>query len=339
MHHLLASLLLVTVLVGPGRADAQAPARDKAAADAAFRQGKRLIVAGKIAAACAKFEGSLKLMDQLGVRLNLADCYERLGRLSAAYAEFRTAEIALRRAGDRRARFARRRIASIDRRMPRLTIELAGGADKQDLSVTRDGVEIDHGLLGTPLPVDPGRHVVVASAPGHHSWKTEVDARERSRVRVDIPVLEPDPTAPPVGAAGADDDRQLQGGGILGHGPGRTRRIVAVSAAGTGAALLGTGLYFGLRARSQWNDARADGHCDDDSVCDPIGYPIARDARRSATTATILVSAGLVAAGAGVYLYLTAPDPRDPRERESRKPRVVPMLGPDATGVALTGRF
>ncbi len=338
MHRLLAALLLVTLLVAPRRADAQAPARDKAAADAAFRQGKRLIGAGKIAAACAKFEGSLKLMDQLGVRLNLADCYERLGRLSAAYAEFRTAEIALRRAGDRRARFARRRIASIDRRMPRLTIELAAGADTPGLSIRRDDVEIDRGLLGTSLPVDPGRHVVEASAPGHHSWKTEVDARERSRVRVNIPVLKPDPTAPPVGAVDADDDRHVQGGGILGHGPGRTRRIVAVSAAGTGAALLGTGLYFGLRARSQWNDARADGHCDDDSVCDPIGYPIARDARRSATTATILVSAGLAAAGVGVSLYLTAPDRRE-RERESTKPHVVPVIGPDAAGVALTGRF
>ncbi len=113
---------------------------------------------------------------------------------------------------------------------------------------------------------------------------------------------------------------------------------MAVSAAGTGAALLGTGLYFGLRARSQWNDARADGHCDDDSVCDPIGYPIARDARRSATTATILVSAGLAAAGVGVSLYLTAPDRRE-RERESTKPHVVPAIGPDAAGVALTGRF
>jgi hypothetical protein len=112
---------------------------------------------------------------------------------------------------------------------------------------------------------------------------------------------------------------------------------VAVSTAGAGAALLGTGFYFGLRARSQWNDARADGHCDDDSVCDPIGYPIARDARRSATTATILVSAGLAAAGVGVYLYLTAPDGPD-RERES-KLHIVPALGPDAAGIVLTGGF
>ena len=63
MHRLRPALLLVTLLVAPRRAHAQAPARDKAAADAAFRQGKRLIGAGKIAAACAKFEGSLKLMD------------------------------------------------------------------------------------------------------------------------------------------------------------------------------------------------------------------------------------------------------------------------------------
>jgi hypothetical protein len=336
MHRpVLASLLVMSVLAAPGRGDAQAPARDKAAADAAFRQGKRLVAAGKIAAACARFEGSLELMEQLGVRLNLADCYERLGKLSAAYAEFRAAELALRRAGDRRARFARRRVASIDRRMPRLTIELARGADRPDLTIRRDDVEIDRRLLGTSLPVDPGRHVLEASAPGHHPWKTEVDARERSRVVVEIPVLKPDPTAPPV-AADADDDRHLSGGGLLGRGPGRTRLIVAVSAAGTGAALLGTGFYFGLRARSQWNDARADGHCDDDSVCDAIGYPIARDARRSATTATILVGAGVAAAGLGVYLYLTAPDPR---ERESKKTQVVPLLGPGVAGFVLTGGF
>ncbi len=75
--------------------------------------------------------------------------------------------------------------------MPRLTIELAAGADTPGLSIRRDDVEIDRGLLGTSLPVDPGRHVVEASAPGHHSWKTEVNARERSGVRVNIPVLKP----------------------------------------------------------------------------------------------------------------------------------------------------
>ena len=63
-------------------------------------------------------------------------------------------EIALRRAEDRRARFARRRIASISSDMSRLTIELAAGADKPGLSIRRDDVEIDCGLLGTSLPVD-----------------------------------------------------------------------------------------------------------------------------------------------------------------------------------------
>src|SRR6266545_4086673 len=115
MRRMLSLLIIAaaTGMAGPGRALAQ----NKRAADAAFRQGKRLIEKGETTAACARFEGSLKLMEQLGVRLNLADCYERLGRLSAASTEFRAAEIAARRAGDQRAQFARDRIAALEQRM------------------------------------------------------------------------------------------------------------------------------------------------------------------------------------------------------------------------------
>jgi hypothetical protein len=338
---LFASLLIAASVAAPQPAAAE----DKAAADAAFREGKRLLAAGETAQACARFEGSLKLMEQLGVRLNLADCYERMGKMSAAYAAFRAAEIAAKRAGDSRANFARARIAALAERMPTLTVVVSAGADVAGLEIRRDGEPLDGGLLDMPLPVDPGEHTVEAVAPGHRAWSTTIVTEEGSRHRIEVPLLrrEPDKKARPAGAgtgarrAGSSGSPGEDASVSAGR-PGRTRRLVAIGVGVAGAAAVATGLVFGAQARSTWDDARADGHCTDDGVCDDIGYPLAGDARRSGTVATVLVGAGLAAATAGVIVYVTAPAD----ERRSGRPArasLSPVVTAHGAGLAVIGRF
>src|SRR5512139_1741852 len=59
---------------------ARAQASDKAAAEALFDEGRKLMAEGKYAAACAKLEASQKLDAGVGTQLNLADCYEKSGK-------------------------------------------------------------------------------------------------------------------------------------------------------------------------------------------------------------------------------------------------------------------
>src|SRR5688500_12933519 len=99
MRRTLILLACAAGLAAPPRAWAQ---NEKAAADNIFREGQRLFRQGDTADACRHFEASLKLMNQIGVRLNLAVCYERLGKLLAAYVQFRAAELAARDASDPR---------------------------------------------------------------------------------------------------------------------------------------------------------------------------------------------------------------------------------------------
>jgi outer membrane protein assembly factor BamD (BamD/ComL family) len=79
-HVLVAILWLCPAPAAAQDASKTKTVADKAAADTLFYQGKHLIAAGDVDRACQAFETSLRLFDQLGVRLNLADCHERQGR-------------------------------------------------------------------------------------------------------------------------------------------------------------------------------------------------------------------------------------------------------------------
>lgn len=62
----------------------RASAAQVATAQALFEQGRALVIKGRAETACPKFEESQRLDPGLGTQFNLADCYERLGRLASA---------------------------------------------------------------------------------------------------------------------------------------------------------------------------------------------------------------------------------------------------------------
>src|SRR5450432_3403221 len=62
-----------------------ARADDSAAAQALFDQGKKAMAALNYAEACPKLEESYRLQEALGTLLNLADCYQRQGKLASAW--------------------------------------------------------------------------------------------------------------------------------------------------------------------------------------------------------------------------------------------------------------
>jgi len=84
-------------------------------------------------------------------------------------------------AADKRRTVSQARASALEPRLPKLSIKLAAGAP-DGAHVTRDGVELGAAALGTPLPVDPGEHVVVVSALGRADRPFKAD-HQRARIR------------------------------------------------------------------------------------------------------------------------------------------------------------
>jgi len=166
---------------------------NRAAAEALFNQGRDLMTAGKFAEACPKFEASQQLDPGLGTMLNLAECYEKTGRTASAWAEYREA-IPLARAAGSKARLdlATERAQALQDRLSTLTIRAMSGDDEGvHLEVRRDGVALQEAELGSPIPVDPGEHVVEAVAPGKQPWTSKVQVGgDAAKVSVEIPKLQ-----------------------------------------------------------------------------------------------------------------------------------------------------
>ncbi len=326
--------------LGQGMAWAQTAA-DKAAADTLFNEGRKLIAAGDIETACAKFEASVAKATQLGAQLALASCYEKLGRTASAWGAFRAAVSAAGKAHDaQRRHFAEQHATELEAKLSKLVIKVEPGYRIDGLAVKRDGVEIMAAELGTPVPVDPGDHTVEASSPGWVTWSTKVTVPATPGVvEVIVPALGKAPVKveePELGAAtvqaaatvrSSDPDRSR-----------RTRRYLAYGVGGGGVAILGASLIIGAVASSRWSDAQT--HCRD-NLCNQSGVDLASGARTMGNVSTGVFLVGTAALATGVILFLTAP-----RATAEHSPagdpaalRVVPEVGSSQVGMTIQGGF
>lgn len=282
---------------------------NRAAAEALFNQGRDLMTAGKYIEACPKFEASQQLDPGLGTMLNLAECYEKTGRTASAWAEYREA-IPLARAAGSKARLdlATERAQALQERLSTLTIRAINGDDPDPhLEVRRDGVAVQAAEFGSPIPVDPGEHVIEAVSPGKQPWSSKVQvAGNAAKVSVEIPKLQAsaDPaeatTAPVVttttSSSAAPSDKPV----------GSAQRMTGLVFGGVGVVGLGLGTFFGLQASSKWSDAK--GKCTDYPYgCGAEGADLRSSAHSQATLSTVAFVAGGALLATGVVLYLTAP--------------------------------
>jgi hypothetical protein len=277
----------------PAGARAQS-AGDQALAEKLFQDGRSLMLAGDYAAGCPKLAESERLDPGVGTLLNLGECYEKQGKTASAWATYREAEPMARRLGQReRAEHAASKAAELASSLAYLNVTVA--SHPKGLSLTMDGIGVAEAAWTSPIPVDPGPHEVVASAPGRRPWRTEVEVAARGRAALSIPELSRDPMKPA---------REEGGPAPAAHGT--TQRTLGWIGVGVGGAALVTGAVFGYVAKSKDDDAHADGHCT--SVdCDATGKALVSDAKDAALVSTIFFSAGAVLTAAGVVLVVTAP--------------------------------
>lgn len=327
-----ARLAAVTAVVALTASAAAQSSADKAAAEQLFNAGRALMAAKKFPEACPKLEASLRLDAALGTRLNLASCYEEVGKLASAWGMYReAADLAVRENQLKRVKFATDRATILEPRLPRLIIAVDANRAAPGLQVTRDGTVVDRAVFGTPIYVDPGPRTVVVEAVGYKPFTTEVVAVEGRETKLDIPALQPLSAAQRRAVAGAAAGVQLEPV----PSPGRTRRLTGLAVAGGGALTMAVGFGFGLSAKSKWDRAIDNGLCDTSSnLCTPEGQKLSDTANQRATIATIAVSAGVAMAVTGAVLYFTAPR----RDRGSAA-RLLPGASRDSLSVALVGRF
>jgi hypothetical protein len=242
----LAAAAVIALLAIAPRANAQSDAQ----AERLFDEGRALMDQGRYTEACAKLLASEKAAPSGGTLLNLADCYEKDGKLASAWARFK--EAAARAAAAKRPdveAHALDRARALAPRLATITVIVPPESDIPGLVVKRDADPIDRAAWDTALPVDTGEYDVEASAPSHDTWKMHVSiATEAQRAVVSIPKLaQPLIVAPPL------------------EPPSSTQRTIGLAVAAGGVVAIGFGAFFGLEAKSKNDDALA--HCPQSPRC------------------------------------------------------------------------
>lgn len=168
------------------------PLPGEAESDQLFYEGNALMLAGKTAAACEKFDASLALQRRGGTLYNLAVCREELGQLLLALQLFEESlAVALRDERQERADSSRQNIASLRQRLAWVTFTFAAGAPAQaSLEIRVNGVAVPPAEQSTAVPVMPGAYLVSISAPGKQRFEVRVTGAKAGETHeVEIPVL------------------------------------------------------------------------------------------------------------------------------------------------------
>lgn len=288
------AVLMAGVLTAPC---ALAQGGDRAAAEALFEKGRTAMDKGDYATACAAFEESNRLDPAPGTLFNQADCEEKRGHLATAWQLFDLAISKIPETDERR-ESVQDRADSLKARLPHLTITLGPGAPP-DSKVMRDQFEVRPVTFGVSIPVDPGAHTIIVTAPGRAESRVAVQLAEGESKEI---AVEPGPAA---GATVASTGPAQADTSPKGHFNKRTAGYVI---GGIGVAGIGTALVLGAVALGKKSTVNQ--HCDATTrVCDsPEGLDAASSGSTIATVSTVSFIVGAAATGLGVYFVLTSND-------------------------------
>lgn len=306
------AFVLACVACVPQLAFAQAAADPSTVklADQRFSEALAMMEAKRYAEACALFEESQRLAPGGGTLLNLADCYQELGRFAKASETFTEARDQAQRTGNvARQQVAQKRIEALAPRLAHVVVMVADGVldAAPGLSVALDGAELPSSEWARPKAVDPGAHVVRVTAPGRQTREIALPALAAGATRtIEVPPLEPlaDTAAP---AAVASDSATSP------TTDWQTVGAIAGAAVGVVAGVGGT--LFGLHSRSKHEES--DRYCDGDDCFDQRGVEAMSDAIVAGDRATAcFIVAGVGLTAASVLWFVRPFDANDPAATE-----------------------
>ena len=250
-----------------------------------FREGRQAMKGGDYALACSRFAESESAEPSPGVLLNLAVCEEKLGHLLRArdlVAQFMSTS----KPDDGRRNSAEELAADLDARVPHLAILLQPGSIPE-ARVSIDEHEVT--VQGVPIAVDPGQHVIEATAPGYSGQRVIVGFAEGKTISEVLSLV---PNALPI--ARHSEAQPASAGAPL--------RPLFYTAVGVG--LVGTLAVIGSGAGVMIESSRVADHCSN-KICDEEGLAAARRGRELTTINTIAWPVALAGASLATYLFLT----------------------------------
>lgn len=304
------ALVLLMVLVTSSRVLAQSPR-----AKTLFDEGKALLDAGEIEQACAKFEASEQAEARDATEMNLALCWDKLGRTASAYAMYVKVAGAAQR--DDRATTARKRAKALQPKLIHLTIEVPADAELDDLVITRNGQVVDRAQWNQPVPVDPDDYTITAKAADHEEWSKKLAVRIKDKT-VEVPKLERATVTKPRKPKPEPDQ------------PNANRALsIGLIAGGGGAIVIATG--FALHSRSLQNES--------DKLCPTVpcvsrrAVDLNAQARKEGWIANIGWGLGGAAVAAAIVTWSLG------ARKPDRAVAIAPVISSDQAGVAVGGRF
>ena len=335
-----ALVLAASLAFGAASRPALAQLPPEKAAQKAFDEGMKLLDQGKAAEACPKLEESQRLDPAMGTQFRLAECWEKLGRTASAWALFRQVVSEAQAAGrDDRAAHATARATALEPRLTRILIVVAPSARVPGLIVRRDGAVVDEAQWGRGVAVDPGSHLVSATAPGKKTWEQEQQARSGT-LEITIPGLEPGDGAP----AAARPSVPVPAIDAPPH-PDAPHRSLAPGLGLGGAALVGIGAGIALVAAANGKKAEAatmraklaGADCNVPSPgCAELAATAGSAGNLSNAAFWTLLGSGVVAAGAVTYFLWPSSSAAPP---SGATIRVLPSVGVSGAGLSAIGTF
>lgn len=311
----LRSGLVLFVLVTASAVSATRAARaepsstDRAVAQTLFDEGRVLMGQGNYAEACPRFARSQMLDPGAGTVLNLALCHEGEGKLATAWTEFNEAlSQAKRDHREDREKLAREHVDALGPRVPRVNLHVEETSAELELRI--DDVRLDRGAWDAPIPIDPGDHVITASAVGKRTWTGGARLAIGETADVVVPAL--------ADAAPRKDSGTSPTASETSEGHGTLGWVLI----GSGAAAAAVGAYLGVRALGAKSDS--DDLCPTSTCNDPEAVTLSKDAVTLGWGANVSIGVGLVAIAIGTYLVLTAPSSQ--AASTATRLRVSPLL-------------
>lgn len=175
-------------------------------------------------------------------------------------------------------------------RIPSVVVEVSGPPAGAAVTVTLDGKQLPPELLGLPYKVDPGKHLVTATADGWGPGRADVEVREGESKSVALALVASpgsSVTPPPASTASEEPPAETSGG------------LSPLVWVGGGLAVvgLGVGAVTGILALGKASDARE--LCVED-VCDPAAEADADASDTLANVSNVGFAVAVVAAGLAV---------------------------------------
>jgi tetratricopeptide (TPR) repeat protein len=343
----LAWVLVTALLSAPLAAFAQSD-EQRAAARELATSGLDAFKAGKYDQALENFTKAESLFHALPHLLFIARSHAKLGQyVSAREAYLKITREVLPANAPQAARDAQSNasseIANVEPKIGRVTINVAGKEQLKNLVVTLDGTPVSAVLIGSPMPIDPGDHVVegvatgmrgklsVGVAPGQRqdvALQLEADASAAPAVVAVVPATAAAQPGPPPPPAAAPADTGTTHGGTNGL------RIGSYVAFGVGAVGLAGGIAFTVQSSSKRSDADKlctlpNGYCEL-SVKDQVNS-LDSDANKARTLAIVGYALGAAGIGAGVTLFVLSAG------HSGKSASIAPWVGVNSAGVR--GKF